>query len=79
VIFPYFYDGELGTRDLDIVQTEPDGRRVLRTRAEPMRGGGSGDDPAANVWLSVPAAPDGDVSAEKTLIEFMYGYTVDAG
>lgn len=77
VIFPYFYDGELRTRDLDLIETEPDGRRILRTRAEPMRSGGTGDDPVANVWLSVPMAPQGDESAEEALIEFMYAWTAD--
>jgi hypothetical protein len=79
VIFPFYYDGELHTRDLDLVESGPDGRRVLRSRVEPMRGGGVGDDPAANLWLSVPATPEGDPSAEKALIEFMYGWTADPG
>ena len=72
IVFPAHYDDEIPVRDLDEIRVEPDGRRLLRSRVEPMRGGGAGNDPAANVWFSVPAVEDGTEAPEKALIEFMY-------
>lgn len=72
VIFPMYYDRELQVKDLDEIQVEPDGRRLLRSRNEPMREGGSVDDSAANVWFSVPSSQDGVEAPEQALIDFMY-------
>lgn len=79
VIFPMFYDDQLPVGDLDEFRVDPDGRRLLRSRIEPMRGAGSTDDQAANVWFSVPAATDRDEVPEKALIEFLYRWPVAPG
>jgi hypothetical protein len=70
-IFPVFYDDDLPVSDLDVIEIERSGRRVLRARVEPMRSGGSGADPAANLWFSVPAQGSGH-EAEKALIDLFY-------
>lgn len=71
VVFPMFYDRRLPVRDLDVIRVEADGRRLLRSRLEPMRFTAITDD-VANVWFSVPVPLDDMEAPEKTLIEFLY-------
>lgn len=72
VLVPMAYDDELPVNDLDEIEAKPDGRRLLRSRVEPMRAAGSGRDPAANIWFSVPTALDTNDHPEQALIDFLY-------